>query len=41
SSAPEEIKSEFNCSKKDFKKAIGQLFKNKQIVIGDGFIRQV
>lgn len=41
SSTPEEIKSEFNCSKKDFKKAIGQLFKNKQILIGEGFIKQV
>ena len=33
SSSPEEIRETFQCSKKDFKKAIGALFKAKQIVI--------
>lgn len=33
SSSPEEIREVFQCSKKDFKKAIGGLFKAKQILI--------
>ncbi len=33
SSSPEEIKNAFSCSKKDFKKAVGQLFKNRRIEI--------
>lgn len=32
-SSPEEIKKIFQCSKKDFKKAIGQLFKEHRIVL--------
>lgn len=35
SSSPEEIKRTFQCSKKDFKKAIGSLFRNKLILISD------
>jgi hypothetical protein len=35
SSTPEEIKQMFSCSKKDFKKAIGTLYKKKLIVIAD------
>ena len=34
-SSPEEIKNELGISKKIFKKAIGNLFKNKQILIKD------
>lgn len=30
-SSPEEIKKEMSCSKKDFKKAVGQLFKSRKI----------
>lgn len=33
SSSPEEIRATFQCSKKDFKKAVGALFKAKQILI--------
>lgn len=33
SSTPEEIRDIFGCSKKDFKKAIGALFKTRQIII--------
>lgn len=32
-SSPEEIQQKFHCSKKDFKKALGMLYKNKKIVI--------
>ena len=39
SSSPEEIRETFKCSKKDFKKAIGALFKAKQIVIENDGIR--
>jgi hypothetical protein len=35
SSTPEEIKQMFSCSKKDFKKAIGTLYKKKLIIIAD------
>ncbi len=40
-SSPEEIKAMFHCSKKDFKKAIGALYKERSITLGDGFIRLV
>lgn len=39
SSSPEEIRETFQCSKNDFKKAIGALFKAKQIVIENDGIR--
>ena len=32
---PDIIASTFSCSKKDFKKAIGALYKQKKIIIGD------
>lgn len=38
-SSPEEIKERFNCSKKDFKKAIGQLYKKRLVEIGDADIK--
>ena len=38
SSSPEDIRATFQCSKKDFKKAIGTLFKAKQIIIEDNEI---
>ncbi|MBQ7941296.1 MAG: GntR family transcriptional regulator [Muribaculaceae bacterium] len=41
SSSPEKIKETFQCSKKDFKKAIGLLFKAKQIIIEQDGIRAV
>lgn len=34
SSSPEEIRASFNCSKKDFKKALGHLYKSGKILIG-------
>lgn len=40
-STPEEIKSAFSCSKKDFKKAIGALYKKRRIALGDGVILKV
>ncbi len=40
-SSPEEIKAVFSCSKKDFKKALGLLYKNHRIVIGDDGIELV
>lgn len=40
-SSPEEIKDVFQCSKKDFKKAIGILFKSKEILIENDGIRLV
>lgn len=36
--SPEEIKSMFNCSKKDFKKAIGHLYRDRKILLSDGGI---
>ncbi len=38
SSSPEEIKAAFHCSKKDFKKAIGKLYKEHLITISDNSI---
>lgn len=38
-SAPEEIYALFGCSKKNYKKAIGSLFKQQMITIGDNEIR--
>lgn len=35
SSSPEEIKARFHCSKKDFKKAVGKLYKDKKILLGE------
>jgi len=35
-SSPDDIAKEFNCSKKDFKKALGQLYKLKVISLNDG-----
>lgn len=32
-STPEEIRNVFNCSKKDFKKAIGQLYREHQVIL--------
>lgn len=40
-SSPDEIASEFNCSKKDFKKAVGLLYKDRKIVLAPGEIRLV
>lgn len=40
-SSPEEIKSELGLSKKSFKKAIGSLYKNKQIKITDDGIQLI
>lgn len=37
-SSPESIKAIFNCSKKDFKKAIGNLYKKKRILISSAGI---
>jgi len=34
-SDPEEINKTFECSKKDFKKALGLLYKQKQVTLGD------
>lgn len=34
-SSPEDIKEVFHCSKKDFKKAVGSLYREHKIVIGD------
>ncbi|MDE6368617.1 MAG: GntR family transcriptional regulator [Muribaculaceae bacterium] len=38
SSSPEEIKQAFHCSKKDFKKAVGKLYKEHKIVLNDDHI---
>ena len=38
SSSPEEIKRAFHCSKKDFKKAVGKLYKERKIAIGEDCI---
>lgn len=35
-SSPDEIAKAFSCSKKDFKKSIGQLYKQQAIVLNDG-----
>ena len=40
-SDPEDIKNKFNLSKNAFKRAIGRLFKNKQITIEDDGIHLV
>ena len=32
-SDPQEIMETFNCSKKDFKKAIGSLYKQKKVIL--------
>ena len=34
-SDPKEILAVFNCSKKDFKKALGQLYKEKKVTLGE------
>lgn len=39
-SSPDEIKVLFHCSKKDFKKAVGALYKERMIALGDGFIEK-
>lgn len=39
SSSPEEIRGEFNCSKKDFKKALGSLYREHVITLVDGGIK--
>lgn len=41
SSSPEDIKDAFRCSKKDFKKALGKLYKEHKIIINDDHIRLV
>lgn len=41
SAAPETVRATFQCSKKDFKKAIGHLYRERKIVIADGGIRLV
>lgn len=41
-SSPVLIEALFKCSKKDFKKAVGHLYRDKKIIIGeDGFIQKV
>lgn len=37
-STPDEIREAFECSKKDFKKAVGHLYKEKKILLGEGVI---
>lgn len=39
SASPETIRATFQCSKKDFKKAIGHLYRQRMILITDGGIR--
>lgn len=41
SSSPDEIKEVFHCSKKDFKKALGKLYKEHKIVIADDAVTRV
>lgn len=41
SSSPDEIKEAFHCSKKDFKKALGKLYKEHKIVISDEAVTRV
>ena len=36
SSSPDEIRDAFSCSKKDFKKAVGHLYKDGKILLGEG-----
>lgn len=38
-STPEEILKTFNCSKKDFKKALGLLYKNREIVLAPDYVQ--
>jgi len=38
-STPEEIQQAFNCSKKDFKKALGQLYKSHKVTLGDNEVK--
>lgn len=40
-SSPEAVRATFQCSKKDFKKAIGHLYREHKITIADGGIRKV
>ena len=40
SSSPEAISHVFECSKKDYKKALGKLYKERRIVIEDDGIRK-
>lgn len=35
-SSPEEIRERFQCSKRDFKQAIGHLFRDRRILLGEG-----
>lgn len=37
-STPEEIRARFQCSKRDFKQAIGHLFRDRRILLGEGEI---
>lgn len=37
-STPEQIRQAFGCSKKDFKKAVGHLYKQNLILLGNGYI---
>lgn len=37
-STPDEIREVFHCSKKDFKKAVGHLYKEQKILLGEGII---
>ena len=37
-STPEEIKEAFACSKKDFKKALGHLYKEGKVLLGEGVV---
>ncbi len=37
-STPDEIREAFECSKKDFKKAVGHLYKEQKIILGDDVI---
>ena len=41
STSPEAIRATFQCSKKDFKKAIGHLYRERKILLTDGGIRIV
>ncbi len=40
-STPEEIRSTFNCSKKDFKKAIGQLYREHKVILDNDVVAMV
>lgn len=40
-SSPDEIRAHFRCSKKDFKKAVGALYKSRLITLGPGVISLV